>query len=458
MNSCEKMSWFLNFFLKFLKAHDRIRSTFLKYITSLLVGLVINSQAEDENLQSRWDKNLLSIKLSNVHIDTNNFLGSWHEIGEKYLVRANLFYDEQAINDNTYFYFNKQEATARELLDAYITTYPEFTYTQDNETGVLWIHPKRIKYNDILDQNINILTGAKNLPMYSGVYRPLCDLLAPRLLDSNDPSVPFFGSRRIDPDTKRPLISQIWFYDVDLPAGIHSVKNLLNYCCVANPTTAFAIGPMLDQPATQVIYLNSLIYGNPIAQPRDAAIKYWEDTRGKPAIEAPSAIEVGTALCDLDPRMRHSACLYFESCLINYDGYEMIKDKEAIDQKVWIVLGWEYVQLGALATNGFHIAMAHIPNFKNDLDKIQNAGLALLVSLELARENMDGGNVDAIIGRHKYTYNEINSILPELTRMARTSKAVRDKLLRMNLPIGDLIQPDISKLEDANYLTKVPGN
>jgi len=420
-----------------------------------IAGLSSSLRAEAADLRSRWDESLLSIELGAVRINPNNFIGAWEEMGTKYLLRANLFVDEQADNNQTLFAFNKQQTTAKDLLNAYLTTYPEFTYTQDPESGVIWIYPKRTNYQDILKQKINILPGARRIPMYSGAYLPLCHLLAPSVLDEYDPSVPGFRSQLTDRAGK-PIISHVLFYDVDLPAGVCSARDILNSCCVANPNTAFEISPVLGRPSTHVIYINNLLTRNPIALPRAAAIKFWKIELGKPTNGIPSVAELGTALSDLDARRRSAACLYYDSCLINYTGSDLIKQAESIDQEAWIVLGWQYVQMGAQATNGFRMMMASNPSFRENLGKIKNVDLALLVSMELTRENLDASSVDAIINRQKYSRSEISSIMPELIRMARSSEAVCDKLRAMNLPIDDLNESNLNWLENSNYLTLVP--
>jgi len=90
--------------------------------------------------------------MRDVVIKTNKMLEAWQEMGAKYMLRANLYMDAAARDDATTFAFKKERATEKELLEAFPGAYPSFTYTQDPETMVLWLHPKRITYGDILSR------------------------------------------------------------------------------------------------------------------------------------------------------------------------------------------------------------------------------------------------------------------------------------------------------------------
>jgi hypothetical protein len=189
--------------------------------------------AVEDIVQSKWDENLLSVALGDVSIKANSLAEAWREMTTKYLLRANIYLDAAAISNDTTFSFHNEKATGNELFDAFLTTYPAFTYTQDPETGVIWFHPKRVNYSDILNQQVKIARQASQVPMYADIYMPLCKLLAPNITDSRDTG-DYIGE--IDRSTHKPPIPYIWFYDVNMPAGVYSVREILNFCCAANPT------------------------------------------------------------------------------------------------------------------------------------------------------------------------------------------------------------------------------
>jgi hypothetical protein len=58
-------------------------------------------------------------------------------------LRANLYWDPKAIAGPAGFAFNRENTTGKEVMDAFLAAYSDYTRTQDQETGVLWLHPKK---------------------------------------------------------------------------------------------------------------------------------------------------------------------------------------------------------------------------------------------------------------------------------------------------------------------------
>lgn len=96
------------------------------------------------------------------------------------------------------------------------------------------------------------------------------------------------------------------------------------------------------------------------------------------------------------------------------------------------------------------------PDVNQDLKKIKNPSLALLTSLQLAKEKRDTSYLDKLVSKHTFNEAEIVAIKPELYRMARSSKAVRDKLLAMKSQVPELSPQAIGELEKTNFFTLVP--
>ncbi len=343
--------------------------------------------------------------------------------------------DAAAVSDQTPFSFRREKATCKELFDAFLTTYSNFTYTHDPKTGVIWFHPKGMNFNDILSQRVGIAQGAKQVPMFTDIYLPLLNLLAHKIIDSRE-ETPQSGMGFTDPSTGRPYIPQPWLYDVDLPAGAYSVREVLDFCCVANPTKAILVRPARpdsDQQGSAVIVLKDLIYANPLAPPRVGAIRYWELEIGKSTNGIPSLEEVRAALCDPDSRKRCAASLYLEASQMNYALSDLVGKANGSDQAVWTAIGIKYA-LFRDANEYFltRLMPQFFPQFGNELKTINNPDLALLLSLQLMVEKQDTKYFDAIVGKHTYSNEAIASIKPELVRMARSSKAIVDKLSKMN--------------------------
>jgi hypothetical protein len=408
-------------------------------------------RAADIGINSSWNQNLLSIELGDVKIKAANIFDAWSQMTTKYLLRVNIYTDKSALTDTTIFDFNKEKTTCKEILNAFLATYSSFTYTQNPETGIIWLYPKRLKYDNILNQRVYLRDRADEVPMYLDVYVPLCASLAPSVVDSMN--VSHMQMEDIDLSTGKPPIPYGWFYDVDLPSGDYSARDILDFCCVANPAKAFLV---LQETNRQVIYRFNLISPDPTVPPRAAAISFWEINIGKPINGIPSNDEVRSAMSNPDPKERISASLYVEACELNYAPVSLINEANSSDDAIWTALGLEYALWRDANTNYFKILIDNIPRISEDLKNIRNPDLALLVSLQLTREKQSTSYLDAIVSKHTYTVEEIASIKPELYRMVRSSKAVRNKLKDMKSQVPDLLPEALDELGNTNLFTLVP--
>jgi hypothetical protein len=118
----------------------------------LLAAMEASGRAGDAiPLHSKWDEELLKVQLHDVHLDfdANELVPSWQEISTRFLLRSVLFYDDKQLS-GAKIIFDRDIASGKEVLEAFLAAYPEYMLTQDQNTGVIWLHPKSIKYKDIL--------------------------------------------------------------------------------------------------------------------------------------------------------------------------------------------------------------------------------------------------------------------------------------------------------------------
>ena len=378
---------------------------------------------------------------------------AWEDISTKYLLRANLYMDAKTDSNPNTFEFNKDEATGKELLEAFLAAYPAYTYTQDPKTRVIWIHPKRIKYEDILNQKIKIAHPAYQIPASTWVYQPLCRLLSPLVTE---------GWRHqkfhVNPT---PYASSAFRYCVDLPSGVFSVRDILNFCCVANPFKSFTVVPESGNQDNQVfILMRDLCSVNPTSPPppRDRAVRFWNDAIGKPTNGIPSYDEVSAALSDANPATRWAAGVYWEATSRNYSGVKLMGKSQDSEKEVWLALAAaSTLYRGTEGIPIFNQFMRTIPGFSDNLRQIKNPGLALVTSLELTRANRDTSYLDAIVSKHTYSEAEIVSIKPDVYRLAHESKLVLDKLKAMKIDVPEFSPEALHELEDTNLFTLVPA-
>jgi hypothetical protein len=411
---------------------------------------ILTTRGVADSGKSAWDANTLSANFNEVAINANSMEEAWRDITARYLLRANLYMDSVAVSNRAPFIFNQREhCTGKDIFDGFLAAYPDFTYTQNPDSGIIWFHPKRVSYGDILNQRIRIDNhGMNGVPMYTCVYLPLCNLIRPNLVDSSEAPVQRNSSTEPFPYD--------WLYDVDLPVGVHSAREILDFCCIANPTKAFLIRPLRWQQKPFYIFKENLVSGNPLYPPRVQAVNFWEVEIGKSTNGTPSMAEICKAMSDPDPKKRLAACLYVEACPLNYAAIGLVGKAADSDEAIWTALGEEYAVWRFSDTDYFTMLMRRIPRLRDDLKNVRNPCLALLASLQLTREMQETSYLDAIVNKHKYTEEEIKSIKPELMRMARSSKAVRDKLMEMKSQVPDLSPLALSELADTNSFLILP--
>jgi len=421
----------------------------------LIAVIVASAQEGNINPRSTWDENILNIKLQNVQVRGVKMSMAWLDISTKHLLRANLYMDANTDSNPTTFEFNQDEATGKELLEAFLAAYPTYTYTQDPKTWVIWIHPKRIKYEDILNQKIKIVHPAYQIPASTWVYQPLCRLLSPLVTEGWRNQKFIIGSGGF------PYKTPAFFYFVDLPSGVFSVKEILNFCCAASPFKSFIVVPESGNDDNRVsILMRDFCSVNPTSPPppRDGAVRFWNDAIGKPTNGIPSFDEVSAALSDANPARRWAAGVYWEATSRNYSGLELIRKSEDSEKAVWLALAAEStLYRGKKGIGIFDQFMREIPGFSDNLRQIKNPGLALVTSLELTRANRDTSYLDTIVSKHTYSEAEIVSIKPDVYRLAHESPLVLDKLKAMKIDVPEFSPEALHELEDTNLFTLVPA-
>jgi hypothetical protein len=392
-----------------------------RWIATLVVTLTVemtgSGRAEDMQLQSKWDKNILNVELSDVQIKSNSMPAAWREITSKYLLRANAYIDVLLDSELGQFAFSRKTTTGKELIEAFVSAFPAYSYTQDVATGVIWLHPKRLKYENILDQKLRINHPAYQVRLIKDVCGPLCGFLSPEVTAS--------------PGNFSPGSTAECF--VDLPAGVYSIRDILNFCCLANPTTAFAVVPSWGEK--HMLTVRGLLYLNPLAPPRATAVSFWTIEIGKPTNSTPSVDEVASAMADANPRRRWAAQAYVNANTWLYSEQQLADSSHGAENAVWTAFGWEAARLRGMESQFL------LKNRIGGGDKIahlKDPSLALLSWLELIREKQDTSILDSVIGSHNFSEAEIASILPDIYRMAHESKLVQDKLKTMTLGVPEI--------------------
>jgi hypothetical protein len=202
-----------------------------------------------------------------------------------------------------------------------------------------------------------------------------------------------------------------------------------------------------------------LDYKNPLAPPRALAVSYWETEIGKTSNGVPSYEEIAAALVNPNPGIRTRASRYLELTPLNYKRANLCKtnSSDELRKAEWIAVGLKSITFSADShfpmLSNEQIAWLMSP-FTNNLAQI-DPDLALLFSMALAPEKNDPSLMDCVAG-HKFTEAEIAVIKPDVYRIARQSKLVRDKLIKMKFDAPELSPEVLHELENTNLFKLVP--
>jgi hypothetical protein len=199
------------------------------------------------------------------------------------------------------------------------------------------------------------------------------------------------------------------------------------------------------------------MYDNPFAPPRPGILQFWEVEVGKAAAGIPELAEIGAALADSDPRKRWAAAAFLHATPENYIPMDLVLKSTNSTGAVWAALALKEIETSQGEQKYITLleSMKRVRQaFTNNLTQL-DPGLALLTSMELARENNDSRLME-VVADHKFTGAEIAMIKPELYRIARESKLVREELLKMHFDVPELSVTALSELESTNFFTLVP--
>jgi hypothetical protein len=353
-------------------------------------------------------------------------------------LRCCIFHDTETASDSKQFIFHKKFATCKEILDGFIATYADYTYTQDENTGVIWFHRKAVNYPDILRFKVKIDRPAIQVPMCTGVLSPLQSIVG---------GAPY------------PIHDKNWVatfnYYVDLPSGSFCARDVINMCCAANINTGFCV--IRDKQGAFEISPWNLIYLNPLAPPRTAAVNFW-NTEFSEREAIPSIDKIAAALSDPLPRKRWAAGVYLRGTTANYRTRDLLVNVGSDSEKILLIA----LQLKRIEVPGQNFP--YLTKFLEQHQGLQRVltnqltdlapGVALLAALELAREKNDITIMD-IVANHRFSRAEIAMIKPDLIRIAREYPQVRERLSKLKFDDPELTPSGINDLYNTNIFSHV---
>lgn len=234
-------------------------------------------------------------------------------------------------------------------------------------------------------------------------------------------------------------------YYVDLPIGTYLFKDVLNLCCISNPSKGFMIE---RRSGKEIISALSFNYRNPLAPPRAGALNFWEINNGmaKSTNGIPDDSELSAALSSANPGKRWTSRVFLEATHMNYSWTGLLKSADSAEAKVWVGIGIKAAFLRGIDAPRFFAANLG-PAFETNVAQIKDPSLALIMSLELAKEKQEDRRLDKIVRDHEFSIEEINNIEPDIYRLFNESKLVRAKLKTLQLETPQFSPKSSGELE-----------
>src|SRR5262249_46357512 len=125
-------------------------------------------------------------------------------------------------------------------------------------------------------------------------------------------------------------------FAVDVPAGVHTVRDILNLCCVANPTKTFSVrvgdGGVF---ATAVNLVPDKMDSVPVG-----VLDFWdkEIRQGHPE-DGPTAAQIMEMLAHQEAEVRRAARNYLEAIIWSAEVDGWASRASSTEQVVWTCIG-----------------------------------------------------------------------------------------------------------------------
>ena len=361
-------------------------------------------------MASNWDHNLPKLALRDVSIQASSLNEAWQIISTEHLARSVLVAPDPALEARPFVY-ESAICTVKDVYDAVAATY-SLDWIQDEQTGVAWFHPETAAHTRILTTKVHVDRDQFGLPMQSGILEPL-----------EDSSAAGINVQRWDT-----LFQNTFNYALDVPAGVYAIRDLLNVCCLANPSKTFFV-----QPTDDLVFVTAVnLAADQVSSVPAGALAWWDVRVGQErGNRAPTQEQVMTALAASDPEVRHAARGYLEAIVWSVAADEWVLSDNSATKLLWTCIGITSVLVrSAEATHRASIETMErlaTPDFLAQCEP----GLAVMTALDLARLTKDERAWE-IVARRNFKANELAGIASDACRVAALSGYVR-KLLRKEL-------------------------
>jgi len=349
-----------------------------------------------------WDRELPSLEIENVELRADRLTAAWHAIGTAHLVRSVLA--NATASPDAPFVFQSNRCTVADIYRALASNYG-LDRLQD-QTGVTWLR-RGAASTEALARRIRVPRDQPGLPMQSGILEPLGASAASLNVKS-------WGSAFLN----------TFDYAVDIPANTYQLDDVINLCCLANPSKTFAI--YTSDGATVVSAVN--LAAESTRPLRAGAALYWDrEVRHTRRDAEPSDDDLVAALSHSDADVRAAARNYLEARIERVDVDALVRRADRVDDALWTCVGVTSVLVRSESAT--HTASIEVMQARatDEFMTLGDPGLATVAALDLMRLTRERHWLD-IVSERRIDARALRAVVPDVCRVAALSPFVREAL------------------------------
>lgn len=375
-------------------------------------------------MNGKWDRTLPEHRLKNIKVRASSLIEAWKLLSVDHLVRSVLVVPDYEAGPPI-FEFEAAACTVRDLHESLAAAY-KLAWTQDPQTGVTWLHPLTVPYQRILPSKIHLLHPQPGLPMQSGILEALEEGGAAGI------TVKRWGS----------LFLNTFDYAVDIPVGTCTLRELLNVCCLANPTKTFFLRVKDGESLITAVNLVS----DQVPSTRAGSLFFWDVEIGSKRSDAPAQEEIMMALANSAAQVRHAARNYLEAGIWSADIDNWLNQGSSSARTLWTCIG--IASILVRSEEATHLASAEMMKRLATAAFLAECepGLAVVTALDLARLTKDSEALK-IVAKRNLSSADIEHVTSDACRIAALSAYVRSNLqgiaqvlLRYLPPLARMVQ------------------
>ncbi|OJH42508.1 hypothetical protein [Cystobacter ferrugineus] len=386
--------------LSLVRAESTSTRLLLLGVTLLLTTTTAHAASAPESPD--WDRSLPELRLRDVTLSAGSLQEAWQLLNTHHLVRSVLFVKAPAKTTGPFF-FNTSHSKVRDVLNALVKAYPDFTWTADPQTGVLWIHPRALGFGELLSERLRIPRDACAVPLQTGVLLPLGAVPGLHIVPAR------WGS----------AFTNTFDTAVELPQGDYRLRDLLTLAIKPHPTKTLYIQSVRDHTRLSAVHIGS----DKLTRPPEGALLWWWIHFAE--LGAPTRQELAAGLASSSPAERTASREYLEAIAWQLDLDALVREVPSSQtETLWTSIGVASVLVR-------HPAATHVASL-NQLESLLpdkfSRPLMLLARLERARLAGEK-QLPASLSAVKLEGNELEPLLSELLRLAALSSGPARELL-----------------------------